>query len=144
MQRIPSILAYGAVAALLLACLKLLSLTPIWFDWGRELVAAGVAIVAVIVGMRLAAGRVTPQSSKPESEPSLDREPVAAASTDLSPREHTVLRLLAQGLTNKAIARELGLTENTVKTHLANLYSKLGVQRRTEALNIARRSGLIP
>jgi DNA-binding CsgD family transcriptional regulator len=60
----------------------------------------------------------------------------------LSVREREVLRLLAQGLSNKELARALSVSENTVKTHLANLYAKLGVGRRTEALAIARRFGL--
>lgn len=61
----------------------------------------------------------------------------------LSGREAEILTLLDEGLTNKAIARRLGVTEPTVKFHLKNLYAKLGVGRRQLALQVARRTGLL-
>lgn len=145
------ILLYGALAALLLACLKLVSMAPLAFDWGRELVAAAISTVALVIGLRLAT-RSAPVSAglnevpfemapspPPDSIPAPQAvEPVVEL---LSPRELSVLRLLADGASNKEIARGLGVAENTVKTHLANLYSKLGVRRRTEALAEARRRG---
>ena len=54
----------------------------------------------------------------------------------LSEREREVLRLLAEGLSNKAIARALRVSDNTVKFHLKNLFTKLGVSTRTEAVQI--------
>uniref|UniRef100_UPI0021492E65 response regulator transcription factor n=1 Tax=Tahibacter caeni TaxID=1453545 RepID=UPI0021492E65 len=63
-------------------------------------------------------------------------------SAELSQREREVLRRLAEGLSNKQIARALSVSENTVKTHLANVYAKLGVGRRTEAARAARERGL--
>ena len=48
----------------------------------------------------------------------------------LTAREHTVASLVCDGLSNKAIARELGLTESTVKMHLANIFRKVGVRGR--------------
>jgi DNA-binding NarL/FixJ family response regulator len=51
----------------------------------------------------------------------------------LSPRELAVLERLANGLPNRDIARELEITVNTVKFHLASIYRKLGVENRTEA-----------
>jgi len=59
----------------------------------------------------------------------------------LSERERDVLRCLAQGLANKEAAAQLGIAESTVKTHLANLFSKLGVSDRTEAVTVAIRRG---
>jgi DNA-binding CsgD family transcriptional regulator len=53
----------------------------------------------------------------------------------LTPREIDMLRYLQTGKSNKEIARELGVSPNTVKTHLANLYVKLGVRNRTEAVS---------
>ena len=61
----------------------------------------------------------------------------------LTPRELAVLGLLARGMSNKAIAAELGLSARTVSFHLDNLYSKLGVASRTEALLAALRLGLV-
>lgn len=52
---------------------------------------------------------------------------------DLSPREHRILNLLSQGLSNKEIGRNLGVTAETVKSHLKKIYAKLGVQNRAQA-----------
>lgn len=62
--------------------------------------------------------------------------------SDLTPREVEVLRLLARGLDNTAIARELVVTKRTVQNHISNIYGKLGVASRTEAALLAIRHGL--
>jgi DNA-binding CsgD family transcriptional regulator len=62
----------------------------------------------------------------------------------LTRRELSVLRLVAHGLGNKEIARELGISTHTVKYHLASLLAKLGVHSRTEAVTIGLRRGLVP
>jgi DNA-binding NarL/FixJ family response regulator len=54
------------------------------------------------------------------------------------------LRLLAHGQANKEIARELTVAEKTVKTHVSNILSKLGVQSRTQAALYAARAGVVP
>jgi DNA-binding NarL/FixJ family response regulator len=61
----------------------------------------------------------------------------------LTERETTVLQLLAQGASNKEIARELSLGEKTVKTHVSNILSKLGVQSRTQAALLSVQLGLV-
>jgi two-component system NarL family response regulator len=61
----------------------------------------------------------------------------------LTPRELSSLRLLADGKANKEIAQELDISERTVKTHLGHLFEKLGVTSRTEAVKVATRRGLI-
>lgn len=61
----------------------------------------------------------------------------------LSLREADVLSLLARGLSNKEIARELGVTEATAKFHMKNLFAKLGASRRTMAVSLARAVGLL-
>ncbi len=61
----------------------------------------------------------------------------------LTPRELSTLRLMADGKTNKEIANSLGISERTVKTHLGHLFEKLGVTSRTEAVKIATRRGLV-
>ena len=61
----------------------------------------------------------------------------------VTPRELSTLRLMADGKTNKEIASTLGISERTVKTHLGHLFEKLGVTTRTEALKVAARRGLV-
>ncbi|HSM56067.1 MAG TPA: response regulator transcription factor [Candidatus Sulfomarinibacteraceae bacterium] len=61
----------------------------------------------------------------------------------LTPREIEVLQLLAHGLANKQIARELSIGEKTVKTHVSNILGKLGVLSRTQAALYAVRAGLV-
>jgi DNA-binding NarL/FixJ family response regulator len=61
----------------------------------------------------------------------------------LSPREMDVLQMLAKGLSNKEIAAQLGLVVGTVKIHVANLFAKLGVSDRTQALVTAVKRGII-
>ena|SRR5690606_29322106 len=61
----------------------------------------------------------------------------------LTPRELTALRLMADGQSNKEIAQSLGISERTVKTHIGHLFEKLGVTSRTEAMRVATRRGLV-
>ena len=65
------------------------------------------------------------------------------ASTLLSPREKDVLRLVAEGLTNKEIARRLNLSEHTVKSHVTSLFNKLGVDSRAHAVAVAAQRDLL-
>ena len=61
----------------------------------------------------------------------------------LTARETEVLQLTAQGLANKQIALQLGISEHTVKFHLSSLYARLGVTSRTEAVRSGARRGLV-
>lgn len=61
----------------------------------------------------------------------------------LSNREMEVLQLLSQGMTNKEIAKDLWISEQTVKTHLAHIFDKLGTSDRTETVARALRNGLV-
>jgi DNA-binding NarL/FixJ family response regulator len=83
-------------------------------------------------------------------DPSLLRSLVAAEDAEggesesaLSPREMDVLRLLADGLSNRAIAEELVISEHTVKFHVNSIMGKLNAESRTEAVVIAMRAGII-
>jgi DNA-binding NarL/FixJ family response regulator len=69
-----------------------------------------------------------------------DPEPVLV---DLSARERQVLHLLAEGASNKVIARRLGITPNTAKFHVASIVAKLGAIGRTDAVARAMRLGLV-
>jgi DNA-binding CsgD family transcriptional regulator len=72
------------------------------------------------------------------------RNHAAARSLGLSAREIEVLDALALGDSNKEMARRLAISPNTVKTHLARVYEKLGVSRRVQAIEKARLLALIP
>lgn len=76
-------------------------------------------------------GQLAPLTTSPRSH-----------AANLTPREAEVLRALCNGLTNKEIARDLQLTEPTVKLHVKTLYRRLGVGNRTQAAMVARTRGL--
>jgi DNA-binding NarL/FixJ family response regulator len=65
------------------------------------------------------------------------------ARVQVTPRELSALRLMADGKSNKEIANALAISERTVKTHLGHLFEKLGVTSRTEAIKVATRRGLV-
>ena len=74
----------------------------------------------------------------------LDREAAAReASLTLTPREIEIVRMVAQGLRNKAIAERLSISEGTVKVHLHNIYEKFGVDGRLELVLCAQQKRLI-
>lgn len=73
-----------------------------------------------------------------------DGNPKAQAALGISARELAVLHELAAGRSNKEIAAELHVSPNTVKTHVARLFEKLEVKRRTDAINRARGLGMLP
>ena len=62
----------------------------------------------------------------------------------LTEREADVIKLVARGQSNKEIAREMNISAETVKTHLKNMFEKLGVQQRSQAVLMARSLGLLP
>jgi DNA-binding NarL/FixJ family response regulator len=74
-------------------------------------------------------------------------ESLAASGDDpldrLTPREREVLVLIGRGYPNKRIARELAVSEKTVKTHVGHVFAKLGVTDRTQAAIVAVRAGLV-
>ncbi len=70
-----------------------------------------------------------------------EREPTPVES--LTPREREVLQHLAEGLHNRAIARALGISDHTVKFHLASIFGKLHAGTRTEAVRAGLRQGLV-
>ncbi len=70
-------------------------------------------------------------------------QPAARAPDPLTRREREVLELIGRGLSNKRIARELGIAEKTVKTHVGHVLAKLGVTDRTQAALHAVRAGLV-
>lgn len=99
------------------------------------LLAAGFAGLGLWAGHRLTRRRV---------QPTFERNDAAIRSLGLTPREYEILELLAAGRSNKEIARQLEISPNTAKTHIASVFQKLEVQRRTQAIHKARELALIP
>jgi DNA-binding CsgD family transcriptional regulator len=79
----------------------------------------------------------------PRFQETLTARPVVELEERLTPRELEVLRLLAEGVGNKEIAYRLGISEHTVKFHVASLLDKLHASSRTEAVSIGIRAGLV-
>ena len=103
-----------------------------------RVVAAGEALLAPAVTRRLISEFARIQ------QPPASAVPVAlTALTALTPRETEVLRLVAAGLSNAEIARRLVVTDETVKTHVSRVLSKLGLRDRTQAVVLAYESGLV-
>lgn len=97
-----------------------------------EAVAAGLCVLSPELLARLLAQRRAP------------RQVASAALIEaLTPREIEVLTMLAEGLGNKEIARQLDISDNTVKFHLSAIFGKLGASSRTEAVMQGMRHGLI-
>lgn len=106
------------------------------FDVYAALIATAFLALGVYVGMRVFAGAPKPAR--------FDGNPKAVESLGISPRELAVLEELAAGRSNKEIAQRLDVSPNTIKTHTARLFEKLGARRRTDAINKARELGLLP
>lgn len=98
--------------------------------------AAGLAALPSEGIAALQAAEEAPDPKDPDEDPDL-------ADIALTPRESDVLELLAAGLSNKRAARELGVTESTVKFHLQAIYSKLGVGNRAAAVSRGIQLGLV-
>jgi DNA-binding CsgD family transcriptional regulator len=132
------ILAYGAALAAGTALLSWLDMQSVTRMHARDLwlglIATGFLALGVFLGARLFA----PAPPHPPDGNRLARDALG-----ISARELEVLRALGAGMSNKEIARALSVSPNTVKTHLANLFAKLGAKRRTQALARARALGLM-
>lgn len=133
-------LLYGALLAVGTLALQ-------WLDYQRMarvhardiydfLLAAGFLALGLWIGARVLGRRA--------AAPGFDGNPQALAELGISPRELAVLQEIAAGHSNKQIAANLHVSPNTVKTHVARLFGKLGARRRTEALRKARELGLMP
>jgi LuxR family maltose regulon positive regulatory protein len=85
-----------------------------------------------------------PIAETEQTAPSTTQAPKSELVESLSERELEVLQLVAEGLTNPEIASRLFLSLNTVKAHTRNIYGKLGVHNRTQAVARARALGLLP
>jgi two-component system, NarL family, response regulator YdfI len=96
------------------------------------------ALEAIAHGLRVVPD--TARTQQPAAMPTAPPVPLRPRST-LSARERALLELVAAGLGNKAIARSLGLSVNTVKYHLTSIFTKLDARTRAEAVSAAARRG---
>ena len=101
---------------------------------------AGHAADAIVLAT---SGRRTSFDPNVAGSAPLNLEDDAVSSEELTPRELDVTRLLALGLTNRAIADRLGISDQTVKFHVASIIGKLGATNRTDVVRRAARAGLI-
>lgn len=115
-----------------------------WLDYVR-FVRSGLGEVTIflIAGFFLALGVVVGIKLYAPRAPLPDGNPQAIAALGISNRELAVLRELAAGASNKEIAERLGVSPNTIKTHIAKLFEKLGASRRTDAIARARELGIL-
>ena len=141
---------YGAVLALLLLLLK-------WLEWhfviindASEVYASAIAVIFTGLGIWLATKLI-----KPKVKTIVIEKPVIGDAgfilneaelrqLRISSRELEVLQLMAEGLSNQQIAERLFVSLNTIKTHSSNLFIKMEVERRTQAVEKAKRLSLIP
>ncbi len=98
-------------------------------------------IAAVFLGLGVYIGARVIGGARPEP---FDGNPKAQAALGISPRELEVLQEIVAGRSNKEIAAQLNVSPNTVKTHVARLFGKLGAKRRTDAIRRARELGIVP
>ncbi len=143
---------YSISLAFLLFLLKWLELRFIIFDHSFEIYIGFIALIFTALGIWLAL-----KLSKPKIETVVVEKEVYVARNEnfvldtslvsqleLSKRELEILSLLSQGHSNQEIATNLFISLSTVKTHIQNLFEKLDVKRRIQAVEKAKRLNLIP
>ena len=148
---------YSISLAFLLFLLKWLELRFIIFDHSFEIYIGFIAIIFTALGIWLALKLSKPKPGSDrihtvvvEKEVYVTRNENFVLDTslvsqlELSKRELEILNLLAQGYSNQEIATKLFVSLSTVKTHIQNLFEKLDVKRRIQAVEKAKRLNLIP
>lgn len=140
------IILYGIILALLVFTLKWLQWKFLIIDNAIDIYIGLVAVFFTLLGIWVAT-----QLMKPKVQTVIKEipEPFAVSETELkklslSSREYEVLQLLAKGYSNAGMAENLFLSLSTIKTHVSNLYLKMDVRSRTQALEKAKRLRIIP
>lgn len=144
------ILIFGAIGGVLIALLQLVEYRFLVVEHSLEiyggLVAALFAGIGIWLGLKLTRGRervVIREVRVPDPAP-FTTDAARVEALGITPRELEILQLIARGLSNREIASQLFVSENTVKTHSSRLFDKLNARRRTQAVQIAKENGLIP
>ncbi len=150
---------YGAALAVLLFLMKWLELRYLIIDNAMDIYIGAIALIFTALGIWLALKLVKPKTETivVEKEVYIEKPvPLAQPNSSfainensleklgISNRELEVLILMATGLSNQEIAAHLFVSLNTIKTHSSNLFSKMDVKRRTQAVDKARKLGLVP
>lgn len=146
------IIVYGLSLAVLLFLLRWLELRYIIIDHAFQIYIGAIALIFTALGIWLAT-----KLSKPKVEIVTIEKEVYRDSNEhfainqheisrlnLSKRELEVLELMARGLSNDEIAANLFVSLNTIKTHSSRLFEKMEVKRRTQAVDFAKKAGIIP
>ena len=144
------ILVYGLTGGVLIAVLKFIEYKHFIQAYPSQLYGGLLAVIfsalGIYFGLKLARGRevvVVREVRVPEGEPfALDAGKLKELG--ITQREHEILGLIAEGLSNREIGERLFVSENTVKTHSSRLFAKLEVNRRVQAVSKGRELGLIP
>jgi two-component system, NarL family, response regulator LiaR len=144
------VIVYGLAGGVLIALLKILEYKHFVRAYPTEIYGGLVAVIftglGLYFGLRWAKSReivVVKEVRVPQGGPFV----LAAGKLKelgITQREHEILGLIAEGLSNREIGERLFVSENTVKTHSSRLFDKLGVNRRTQAVQKGRELGLIP
>lgn len=139
-----TILTSGLVTGAIVTSLALLQVRVMTVPLVQEIFLLIVAVVAIGIGIWL--GRTyyeRVEARQTAATVSAIQASRTAEMSLLTERELEVLRHVVNGKTNREIAESLFVSENTIKSHLASVYSKLGVRRRTEAAMVAVSAGLL-
>jgi NarL family two-component system response regulator LiaR len=143
-----SIIYYGLAMAGLLFVLKWLELRLVIIRNAYEIYIGLIAVIFTALGIWLAMKLTKPKTETIIIEKEKPKDFILneseCARLNISKRELEVLELMASGFSNNEIADKLFLSTNTIKTHAANLFEKLDVRRRTQAVEKAKQLGLIP
>ena len=145
-----NILIYGLVLGLLIAGLKFAEYKLIIRDHSIEIYGGLIALIFTAIGIWVGLKFVKKKEVlvvkevlvQPAEKFEVNENNLKQLS--ISKREHEVLVLMAQGLSNQEVADKLFVSLNTVKTHSSKLFEKLNVQRRTQAVQEAKKLGLLP
>lgn len=137
-----TIILYGLALALFVSGLKFLQYRFFIRDLSIEFYISIIVItftgLGIWIGLRLTRKRFVFVGGD------FNKDSEALNRLDITKREYEVLELIAQGLSNKEIADKLFVSLNTIKTHSSNLFLKLEVSRRTQAVQKAKNLRLIP
>lgn len=150
-NRYKEIIKFGISMALLLLLLKWHEAHFIVFNYRLEFFIGGIAIVFMVLGIWIALKLAKPkvETRIVEKEIFINHSSLSENNQEeieklgISKRELDVLKLMASGFSNEEIAGKLFISLNTVKTHSSNIFLKLEVKRRTQAVEKAKRLNII-